>query len=289
MRILFIHGRAQGGKDPDELKAIWTETLKKGFDVAGVRFPDELKIDFPFYGDRLDEYTTQAELPEPKDVLAKGPGQNREFEEFMQSVLDEMKSQAGIPDDEVTAEMDKDSVQEKGVQNWGWVQAIARAIDRRLTDTADFVIEAFLKDVFLYVNKPPVTRGINRIVEEKLTDEPTIVVGHSLGAVVSYKVITDNLAKLNLVKYITVGSPLGITAISSKLGFLQNPGGQDGWYNAYDERDIVALNPLDDRYFPTDPSIMNYSGIDNQTDNRHGIIGYLNDAKVAQQIAEALA
>lgn len=289
MRILFIHGRAQGGKDSDELKAIWTETLEKGFEAADVPFPDGLQIDFPFYGDKLDEYTAQAELPEPKDVVAKGPGQNREFEEFMQSVLDEMKNQAGISDDEVTMEMDEDSVQEKGIQNWGWVQAIARAIDRRLTDTADFVIEAFLKDVFLYVNKPAVTRGINKIVEEKLTDEPTIIVGHSLGAVVSYKVITENLDNLNLVKYITVGSPLGITAISSKLGPLQNPGGQNGWYNAYDEGDIVALNPLDNRYFPTDPLIVNYNGVDNHTNNRHGIIGYLNDANVAKQIEKALA
>jgi hypothetical protein len=289
MRILFVHGRAQGGKDPDELEGIWTQTLKKGFDLAGVRWPDDLKIDFPFYGDRLDEFTTLAELPGPTDVVAKGTGQDREFEAFMQSVLDEMKRRAGIPDEDVTAEMEADSVQEKGIQNWWWVQAIARAIDRRLTDTADFVIEAFLKDVFLYVNKPPVTRGINKIVEEKLTGTPTIVVGHSLGAVVSYKVITDDLDKLDIVKYVTVGSPLGITAISSKLGLLQNPGGQNGWYNAYDERDIVALNPLDDRYFPTAPPIVNDNGVKNHTDNHHGIIGYLDDAKVARQVADALA
>jgi hypothetical protein len=289
MRILMIHGRAQGGKDPDELKAIWIETLKKGFAAAGLPYPDDLKIDFPFYGDKLDQFTTQAKLPTPQEVVAKGPGQDREFEEFMQSVLDEMRNRAAISDDEVAAEMDDDGTQEKGIQNWGWVQAIARVIDRHLTGAADFTIETFLKDVFLYVKKPAVTRGINKIIEEKLTDEPTIVVGHSLGSVVGYKVILENLSKLNLVKYITVGCPLGLTAISSKLGLLQNPGGANGWYNAYDERDIVALNPLDNRYFPTDPVIVNDNNVSNQTDNRHGIIGYLNDAKVAKQIAEALA
>ncbi|MEL0587209.1 MAG: hypothetical protein AAES65_20370 [Candidatus Thiodiazotropha sp. (ex. Lucinoma kazani)] len=97
----------------------------------------------------------------------------------------------------------------------------------------------------------------------------------------------ENLPKLNLVKYITIGSPLGLTAISSKLGMLQNPCGANGWYNAYDERDIVALNPLDNRYFPTDPLIVNNNNVDNHTENRHGIIGYLNDAEVATQIAEA--
>lgn len=288
MRILMIHGRSQGGKKADELKAIWIETLKKGFAAAGLTYPGDVKIDFPFYGDKLDQFTAQAKLPTPHEVVSKGPGQDREFEQFMQSVLGEMKNRAAISDSEVVAEMDDDSVQEKGIQNWSWVQAIARVIDRYLAGAADFTIETYLKDVFLYVTKPAVTRGINKIVEDKLTNEPTIVIGHSLGSVLGYKVILENLPKLNLVKYITVGSPLGLTAISSKLGQLQNPGGANGWYNAYDERDIVALNPLDNRYFPTDPVIVNNNGVRNQTDNRHGIVGYLNDAKVAKQISNAL-
>jgi hypothetical protein len=248
-----------------------------------------VEIDFPFYGDKLDQFKAQANLPTPEDIVAKGEGKNKEFEQFMQSALSEMKTRSAISDKEVIAEMDGGSVEEKGIQNWRWVRAIARVIDHRLTDVSDFTIENWLKDVFLYVSKPAVMGGINKIIEEKLTDEPTIVIGHSLGSVVGYKVLTENLAKMKLVKYITVGCPLGITAISSKFGLLQNPGGEDGWYNAYDERDIVALNPLDDHYFPTDPAITNYNGVDNFTDNRHGIIGYLNDPKVAQQIAKALA
>ncbi|MEZ4599659.1 MAG: hypothetical protein R2940_07705 [Syntrophotaleaceae bacterium] len=288
MRILMIHGRAQGGKDPESLKSIWLDTLKKGFKAAGAPFPEGLQVDFPFYGDKLDYFTEQARLPSPSDLVAKGPGQDREFEQFMQSALGEMKSRAEIPDEEVVGELDERGVQEKGIQNWGWVLAIARVIDRHLTGASEFTIETFLKDVFLYLSKPAVTRGINRIVQEKLTGEPTIVIGHSLGSVVGYKIILENLQSLNLVKYITVGSPLGLKAISSRLAPLQNSCGAGGWYNAYDLRDIVALNPLDDNHFPTDPTILNHGGVDNQTDNRHGIVGYLNDASVARQIAQAL-
>ncbi len=43
-----------------------------------------------------------------------------------------------------------------------------------------------------------------------------------------------------------------------------------------------------DRFFPTDPDIVNNDAVDNKTDNRHGIIGYLNDANVARRIAECL-
>ena len=288
MRILMIHGMAQGGKDPSELKAIWTETLSKGFEASGMAFPGEIAIDFPFYGDKLDDYAAQAKLPTPEDVAVKGPGQDKDFEQFMQSALDEIRRSARIADDEVTAQMNDPGVQEKGIQNWGWVQAIARVIDRHLTGASEFTIERFLQDVFLYVNKPAVTDGINRIVERELTGEPTIVIGHSLGSVVGYNVITENRARMKLRKYITVGSPLGLSAISSKLGIPENPVGPDGWYNAYDERDIVALNPLDDEHFPADPSIVNSNGVDNHTGNRHGIIGYLNDADVARQVTAAL-
>ena len=51
----------------------------------------------------------------------------------------------------------------------------------------------------------------------------------------------------------------------------------------------MALNPLDGKWFPVRPKIVNNSGVDNNTDNRHGIVGYLNDRNVAAQVATALA
>lgn len=289
MRILMIHGRGQGGQDPDDLKAKWIETLKDGFRAAEEPFPDDIAVDFPFYAETLDKFAAQANLPTAADVVAKGAGQNTQFEQFMQSALAEMQRNAGIPDAEVTARMDSTGPQEKGIQNWGWVQAIARAIDARFTGASTFTIEKFLKDVYLYVSNREVARQINQIVEEKLTDQPTIVIAHSLGSVVGYNVIRNRRPTLKLRKFITVGCPLGLKAVSSKLGVPENPGGKGGWYNAYDERDIVALNPLDDTYFPTDPIIINNNHVDNQTDNRHGIVGYLNDAGVARQVAAAFA
>lgn len=283
MRILFVHGRAQEGKDPVALKRVWIETLRKGMTAAGLQLPSDVSFDFPFYGDKLDEFTNAANLPQTADVIAKGAGQDRKYEDFMKSVLGEMYEHSELKESDIEAEMEDAEVREKGFQNWNWVQAIARAIDKNYTKTSKYAIQNFLRDVYLYVNSPGVTQGINHIVEELLTDEPTVVIGHSLGSVVAYRVIMDNLSNMNLCKYVTVGSPLGIKAISSKLGIPDNPANK-GWYNAYDERDIVALNPLNDKYFPTDPEIVNNSQIDNFTDNRHGIIGYLNNPEIAKAI-----
>lgn len=287
MRILLVHGKAQGGKAADKLKETWLETMQEGFRAAGETWPGAINVDFPYYADKLDAFAAQANLPTPDDVRTKGPGKNRQFEEFMQSALDEIQRKR-IPDSEVRAHMDPSAPQGKGVQNWAWVQAIARAIDDRLTDVSTFTIEKFLRDVFLYVANREVGRQIDAIVQEKLTNEPTVVIGHSLGSVVAYNVIKKNRQTLELRRYISVGCPLGLRAISSKLGIPENVAGARGWYNAYDERDIVALNPLDDTYFPTDPAIVNNNRVKNKTDNRHGIVGYLNDGAVASQVAAAL-
>ena len=55
-----------------------------------------------------------------------------------------------------------------------------------------------------------------------------------------------------------------------------------------DERDIVALYPLDSDHFAIDPAIENKLDVDNPTVNRHGITGYLSDAVVARRIHDAL-
>ena len=288
MRILMVHGRGQGGRPADELERVWIKTLRDGFDAAARPWPGAVKIDFPYYGDTLDRLCAQASLPTPEGILAKGPGQNRPFEEFMQSALGEMKDRGSITDAEVRAAMDPSLSQEKGVQNWGWVQAIVRVIDQRLTPASTFTIRSFLQDVFLYVTRSEVARQIDEIIEARLTPEPTVVIGHSLGSVVAYNVIRRHRGDMDLRRFITVGSPLGLRAISGKLGPVENPAGPAGWYNAYDERDIVALNPLDDEFFPADPGIINNNQIDNRTENRHGILGYLNDRWVATQVADAL-
>jgi len=88
---------------------------------------------------------------------------------------------------------------------------------------------------------------------------------------------------------VTVGSPLGIRAISRRLATpLVMPAGAADWYNAFDPHDVVALYPLDAANFAITPPIKNYPHVNNHTDNRHGIGGYLDDADVAAQIAAAL-
>lgn len=290
MRVLFVHGRGQARKDPSRLKDEWVRSLRSGFELADLTWPAKVEFDFPYYGDVLDDFVRSAKLPAPAEVAEKGPGAEPQFERFMQEVLGEFqRARPELSDAAVAAEMPAEEVGEKGVQNWRWVLAIARLVDRRWGAAAGFTIETFLKDVYLYVNNRHVANGINAIIANQLTDEPTVVVGHSLGSIASYNLVNaaEKAGQHNIMKHVTVGSPLGIAAISSKLGVPQNLAAR-GWFNAFDPQDIVALNPLDQVHFPTTPPIENHGDVNNDTQNQHGISAYLEDSLTATAIATAL-
>ncbi|RTZ48109.1 hypothetical protein EKL30_03905 [Candidimonas sp. SYP-B2681] len=58
-----------------------------------------------------------------------------------------------------------------------------------------------------------------------------------------------------------------------------------------EERDVIALYPLDDRHFPlgpADPSTENKRDVRKKKENRHGISGYLDDKEIAKRIYDAL-
>jgi hypothetical protein len=289
MRLLFVHGRGQGGADSGKLKDLWLATLQKGFEAADIPYPNPLDADFPYYGDALDARVAKSRLPLPKDITPKGDAESTPYEEFVRSSLKEMQLSASISDAEVAVEAGPIPATEKGIANWRLTQAIARLIDKHFPNVTSYTIESFLRDVFLYVSDRNVAREINAIVAAELTAEPTIVIAHSLGTVVAYKVLLEQAARVSLRRFITVGSPLGIRTIGSQLGVIRYPPADQIWYNGYDKGDIVALNPLKRPFFVTNPEITNYSRVRNTTDNQHGIIGYLNDPTIARQVAEALS
>ncbi len=136
--------------------------------------------------------------------------------------------------------------------------------------------------MFLYLNKDVVRRDVNRIVNSYLNDRPTIVVAHSLGTIVAYDVLRTRPRNVPL--FMTLGSPLGIRTIRIRLTPLSFPGGVARWENYYDDRDPIALYPLDSANFGVEPEILNVSDIQNQTDNRHGIVGYLSRPRVVQGV-----
>lgn len=288
VRLVFVHGRSQQGKDPKELRSTWLDALSKGAAKLNLSFPDNLDVSFPFYGDTLDEFASKFGLPVTTDIQSKGIAPNDEFLNFQAEMAEALRRRAGITDAQVDREYGP-NLKPKGPQNWEWVQAIIRAIDKHVGGLSKSAIEVFMRDVFLYTTRLGVRDEIDSIVATALAEEPTVVVGHSLGSVVAYNVLRSDRRALDVRDFVTIGSPLGMRAIRNQLLPLRFPSVVNSWYNAFDDRDVVALYPLDAENFPVKPSVENHSGVKNRTANRHGIVGYLDDADVAKRILGALA
>lgn len=287
MKLIFIHGRAQGGKDKDILRKIWIETLKKGLEKSGLTLPiAEENILFPYYGDLLDGLVDEFNKP-VEEIIKKGNETQSKDARFFHDFLKEVAENANISTEEIERE-NLNEITEKGPLNWEWVQSILKAIDKN-SKWSESSIKKFTYDVFLYLTIPAIKEEINNEVIKVFSNEPCVVVGHSLGSIVGYNILRD-MSNLSVCKYITVGSPLGVNAVKKHLKSpIKMPESvKNGWYNAYDDRDVVSLNPLNNKYFDISPSIKNNRDVRNQTDNRHGIEGYLNDKNVAKEIYDAL-
>jgi len=287
-RILLVHGRAQEGRDPAVLKSEWIAALSRGAGARG-KLLDAIDVAFPFYGDTLDKFASQYDIPLTADIQTRGGAVDEEFLAFQAEVAEAVRQRAGITDAQVDAEYGPNP-KARGPQNWEWVQAILSAIDKHGGGMSRTTLEVFMRDVYLYTSRAGVRDEIDRIVAGHLTEAPTIVIGHSLGSVVTYSVLRSDRRRLQIPLYVTLGSPLGIRSIRDQYRPLRFPApAVEAWYNAFDSRDVVALYPLDSSNFPVVPAIENNGTVKNHTDNRHGIAGYLDDANVARRILDVLA
>lgn len=286
-RLVFVHGRAQQGKSEASLIKEWTDPLRRALGSrAGIL--DEVEIVAPFYGDRLIEMVQSLGDAIPDDIIVRGSdeGVDGEYREFIGEYLELIRQREGISDEELTAEAGILAT-ERGPQNWRWVLAILRKLDR-INGLDGDMIERFLRDVWIYLERKSVRLEINKIVAPAFKcDLPVITVAHSLGSIVAYDIIRD-LSSGNLLKLVTVGSPLGLKISREALAPIRHPQVVGHWFNARDPRDVVALYPLTASYFAISPEITDYSEVRNRTSNAHGISGYLDDAKTVDHLYTAL-
>src|ERR1700680_733438 len=100
-KLVLVHGRAQEGKDPVQLKWIWVEALRQGFAKSGLGLPLQLDdIAFPYYGDVLDRLV-YGEDRAAANVIARGRPDDDDELRFKLQLLEELRKKAGISDETV--------------------------------------------------------------------------------------------------------------------------------------------------------------------------------------------
>jgi hypothetical protein len=324
--LVFVHGRAQEGKDPVALKAEWIDALRRGLSRNGLTLPiPEDRIRFPFYGDTLMDLVkgvpdgAVAEVVvrgAVAEVLARGSAEDPMMGGFVNDVLGEVAARLGIPDEEIDAAADQaiagapapvtatggtapapglpPVVLERGVANWKWVQAVLTVIDRHVPGGSALGIALATQDVYRYLNdaavRDRIEGGVRQAMQTLAPGRESVVVSHSLGTVVAYNMLRREGAALGwkVPLFVTLGSPLAVNKIRQSLSPNRHPECVGQWFNALDPDDVVSLYPLNKRHFPIVPIIENKTDIDNRTDNQHGISGYLDDPVVARRIYDAL-
>ena len=150
----------------------------------------------------------------------------------------------------------------------------------------------------------------SRLIEvlKEYKHDRIMLIGHSMGSIISYDTLTQNVPELKIDTFITIGSPLGFPLIIKKILTEQNkeinhevkpqtPGNiTSAWYNFSDLDDKITLSyDLADDYLPNIQNIKPVDIIINNTyeyngqKNPHKVYGYLQERKVAKVISEFLS
>jgi hypothetical protein len=290
-QLILIHGRAQENKDGAALKREWIAAWEKGLAKSGRTNPlTDADIHFPYYGDTLIQMVGGMSESEAARVIIKGPAPGSEEQQVMREMITEIALRKGVAEVDVRAQLSSEVI-EKGPLNWGWVQGILSALDK-IEPLSARLVALVTADVAKYLTNPAIYHAINNGVLKAFREhQDAVVVSHSLGTVVAYNVLMSRPTPFPQVAaplFVTLGSPLAVNAIKSRLRPHTFPKPVGHWYNAMDPDDVVSLYPLTPKYFPTGGTIVNHDKVDNWTDNQHGIAGYLDDAQVAKRIYEGL-
>ena len=290
MKFVFIHGRSQQEKDPVRLKAKWVSSLATGAQQAGLDFDfDYDDFIFPYFGNTLMDLTSDASPADMRNVVLHNNPDGPARMQFRCKIVNECIAAAGVTEDVVQRHTADPS---KGPLTWEWVQTGLSLLDRYVPGASSRSVAFSANDVAQYLEddavRHKVDTGVATGFEEVDPAEEVVVIAHSLGTLVAYSLLRPGgVIGRPIRSLITLGSPLGLRTVRNAFSPLAYPYRTGPWFNAFDQRDVVALHPLDGENFDVAPAVINYDLVRNGTHNHHGITGYLSDPTVARKVLTA--
>lgn len=299
MKIIMVHGTNQEDKDPATLKQIWVTAFLDGVFQAGLsKVPETTKIEFVYYGDKVKFYSGNKKSDSGIfDLRTRGlhafthniEGLSAEEKVILESIADNIDGES-IDSQETIS---RDSIP-KSLENilvpLSIKDRVAKAIIKitsRYGKIHTWGLKIFAKEASLYINNAKYRNEVKARLLEKIEEsqeEEIVLVGHSLGSVVCFDVMQNLDTKYSISRFIFLGSPLGIPVFYDFFSNRSKPQSLKGdWVNFYDIDDFVAAYLLKNPPYAINPEILNVRA-KTQYFQPHFIVGYLDDALVAQKI-----
>jgi len=313
VNLVFVHGRNQQGRDPDQLRRRWAAGLNKGLTAAALPVLDEAAvaaIRLPFYGDVLYAAMVQgrAAVPDVASLDAVGwvdPGLPAQVNLQQVAMLRDMATELGFdstvgpdaalaPVRAVDAALAAATEEERlvGVPGGPWFRALLQWVANN-SGVDEAVIRGYLRDVSAYLELPGCREAVQNVVRPALlpgeSDDPdnpsVVVVGHSLGGVVCAELLAEEAIRRSVGLFVAVGAPLGLDAVTARMRPRGSGRPVSPWVNVFDPRDWVALgSPL-----RKSGGLAEQLRVANPRGYEHSIEHYLAHPVVATVTARAMA
>lgn len=237
--LVFVHGVANKPA-PDALRRIWLDALAEpsggdtGFDPGAVGVSDSLVY--------------------WADLFYERPLAESEYESLANSV-DELTASVAmnlgsVPEDPLLAAL-RDTYREdlagEGVaappEPGGYERVpLPGFLKKRLMEHYVHEAHDYLHDVRGI--RAEIRRRTRAAVDSVPEATPVVLVGHSLGSVIAYDVLTGVPGLRQVDGLLTLGSPLGVDEIQDELEWTREDGFpallRGRWFNVYDSLDVVA-------------------------------------------------
>jgi hypothetical protein len=282
-RIVAVHGIGQQFKGDAIIHREWWPALLSGLHLVDRNLEDPQELDCAFYGHLFRKPGTLAgaDACRAEDV---GPEEAILLNLLWHAAAATEPGKVPSPDSYATAETLARTPQ--------LVQRALNAVSRStfLVNLSQAALIGDLKQVVMYMNNSDIRRAVLDTVLNKIKQDTTVVIGHSLGSVIAYEALCSKPE--TVVSFVTLGSPLGIrnlifdklTPRPGAMAIGAWPGRIKHWTNIADKGDIVALEKELGQFFGNGiEDIL----VNNGSDAHHGE-RYLTTKEAGRAIADGL-
>lgn len=154
-----------------------------------------------------------------------------------------------------------------------------------------YVLRLFLQDAHAYFFGPERDEIRDRMRDVlREVHEPVVVVGHSLGGIISYDILSElEFGDLQVVHYITMGTQLGVGEIQRQIGQpLRAPGSVGAWTNFFDRWDPSPMAQTLSDEFQHHRIDLRDVEVDNLSESNHSSGGYLRTPELRKLVGQIL-